>query len=427
MSSRNAGIERIAVVGFNHRQLPAHLRGRLAFDDEWCERMAGQLRSSKLADGVAFVSTCNRQEILVSAEHAGFASELVRAQLHSMLVENTDGPPPEPYRFAGEDAVRHVLRVASSLDSLVVGEREITQQLRRSFDRARRHGWLDKPLNGLIRVAVETAKEVHRRTRLGEERIGVFSLAAELVLKETAGIERPRVVVAGLGEIGLKTARALVPHRRLDLMLTSRRPREAGELGTLLEQATFVPLESLKETVREADALVVATGASRPVVDERLLHVLEGKRRLVVVDIGIPPQVNPSVRDIGGVELFNLDWFTATGFGQRPHQREAIQSAQQIIESGVRRAVEWVAVRRYSHLFDSCVNLSERYKAEVLPELLRAELSVLPPDQQKLVFGSVHRLLTSYTENLFETLNRELNDHVDLADADPPDPGQSRQ
>ena len=91
----NNAIDRFGVVGFNHRQLPARLRGVLAVDDAWSRKLAEQLRSSRLVDGVAFVSTCNRQEIVLTAEHPAFAIELVRAQLHTLL-EGTNIVPPEP-------------------------------------------------------------------------------------------------------------------------------------------------------------------------------------------------------------------------------------------------------------------------------------------------------------------------------------------
>ena len=161
----------------------------------------------------------------------------------------------------GADAVRHVLRVSASLDSLVVGERQITQQLRRAFDRARKAGWMDKLMNGLARISVENAKEIHQRTAIGAESVGVYTLAKEIIAKETAGIDRPRVAVIGLGEIGLLTARSFVADHRYDLTLSSRRVRTKGEVGTLLESVPFIALDALPALLRDMDALVLATGS----------------------------------------------------------------------------------------------------------------------------------------------------------------------
>lgn len=411
MRGVHAGIDRFAVVGFNHRQLPARIRGLLAFDDAWASSLAEQLRNAKLADGIAFISTCNRQEIILSANHPSFVLELVRSQMQARIIDATPGPLPEPYRHVGEDAVRHILRVSSSLDSLVVGEREITQQLRRSFDRARQNGWMDKSLNGLARIAVENAKEIHQRTSLSAETVGVFTLAKELVAKETAELKRPKVAVLGLGEIGLRTARAFVNDRRFDLTICTRRPRTASELGVSLSEAKYVPFTDLPFLVRDMDAIILATGASNPVIDESLLSVARGnaERPLVLVDIGIPPQAD-DVDGVAGTRLFNLDWFATTGFGQRPQGREALRQAQEIVEEGVKRMAEWTNVRRYSALFDSCVTLTEDFKTRIMQEVVRTELSSLTPEQQKLVQSSMHRLLTEYSEGIFEALNRELSE-----------------
>lgn len=406
-------LERFGVVGFNHRLIPARLRGQLAFDRAWCADLATRLREAHLADGVAFVSTCNRQEVVLSAEHPAFAIELVKAQLQSRLAEQVGAETlPEPYRHVGEEAVRHVLRVSASLDSLVVGERQITQQLRRAFDDARASGALDKPLNGLAHLAVSTAKEIHHRTALATESVGVFSIARELILRETAGIARPRVAVLGLGEIGLKTARALVSDGRVELVLSSRRLRAGGELGGSLENVPRVPFEELPRLLATCDAIVVATGAGRPVIEAEALRSAReavGSNRLVLVDLGIPPQVETECDGVAGTALFNLDWFTTTGFGQRPAAREALQQANTIVDEGVRRVAEWVAVRRWSGLFDSCVVLTDQYKSQVVPELLRGELAGLPPEQQRLVSSAMHRLLTQYSEGIFQTLSRALH------------------
>jgi glutamyl-tRNA reductase len=432
MSPLPESLARFGVVGFNHRRLPGRLRGRLAFEPEWCNELANRLRESGLADGVAFVATCNRQEIVLSADHPAFALELIRAQLHSRLAGAGEAPLPEPYRHVGAEAVRHVLRVSASLDSLVVGERQITGQLGRSFDAARRQGWLDKPLNGLARIAVETAKEVHGRTSIGARLRGVFTLAFESVHAETRDLARPRVAVVGLGEIGLRCARSFAGARRFDLVLSSRRPRSAAELGTTLETHPFTPFSQLDALLRESDAIVFATAAVGPVLDRERLERARGadRRPLVVVDLGIPPQVEPDVDTLDGVVLRNLDWFTQSGFGQVPEDRVALAAAEHIVDEGVRRLAAWTSVRKFSALFDSCVLLTDRFKAQVIPEAIREELAALTPEQQRAVFTTMHRVLTEYSEGVFENLSRALQPTDTTSESgstDGPTPAGDRQ
>lgn len=416
-----AGIERFGVVGFNHRLIPAHVRGAITFEEAWCDRLVTQLRKAGLADGLSFVSTCNRQEIVLSAAHPRFATELVRAQLKDLLVGTVDGEIPEPYRHTGEDAVRHVLRVSASLDSLVVGERQITQQLRRSFDTARAHGWMDKALNGLSRIAVENARAVHTQTAIGRESVGVFSLTHALLNEHTAGLARPRVAVAGLGEIGLKTARTLAADGRYDVILTSRRPRTDKELGSTLSRLPFVPLTELDALLPEIDALVLATGAATPLVDAQRLALARGQstRPVIVVDLGIPPQAHVDCGTVPDTRLVNLDWFTTTGFGQQPQAKEALAHAHDIVEDGIRQVAAWTSVRRYSALFDACVTITEQVKGQALPQVIANELASLSPEQQRLVSSTMHKLLTAYSEDVFEALHTHL--------VDPPPQGEDKR
>lgn len=416
MSLPSSELRRLGVIGFNHRQLPSEQRGKLSFDEDWSAQLVDDLRRSGLADAAVFLGTCNRNEIIVSAPHPAFALELLRTQLHELLDDDEEGSGeahPEPYRYIGEDAARHVLRVAASLDSLVLGEREIAQQVRRSFDHARRQGWLDKSLNGLARMAMETSRRVHHCTGIGGRGVGVFSLAEAVIHQETADLARPKVAMVGLGEIGLKTARALARDSRLDLSLVSRRPRSEKELGETLSRLPAFGLNALPQLIAESDALVFATGAPTAVLTQGLVreHRPAKSRPLVVVDIGIPPQVSPECGELDQIRLFNLDWFTSTGFGQQPQHREAIAQANELVEDGVCRMAQWSRVRRYSAIFDSCASLAERFKEEELPALFEGELASLSPEQQRLVHSSIHKLFTAYTEGLFETLNRELNEH----------------
>lgn len=414
--SVSTGIARYGVVGYNHRLIPAPLRGRMAFAPDWCERLVTSLRDARLADGLTFLSTCNRQEIVLSSDHPGFATELVRSEMKALL---GDASAPDPYRHTGEDAVRHVLRVSASLDSLVVGERQIPQQLRRAFDAARERGWMDKALNGLARIAMENTKVIHQSTALGRESIGVFSIArdylVEHLVEHLADLPRPpRVAVVGLGEIGLKTARTLAADGRFDVLLSSRRARTERELGRTLSARPFVSLDSFETLLLETDAVVLATGASTPLVDGRMLRRARrgAVRPLHLVDLGIPPQAAFDCEGEAATTLVNIDWFTSTGFGQKPQAREAIEQAYALVDDGVRRVADWTRIREYGPLFDSCVALAERFKAQELPKVVERDFASLPPDQRRRVLTSMHALLTAYSEGVYDALHTELGDRA---------------
>ena len=173
-------------------------------------------------------------------------------------------------------------------------------------------------------------------------------------------------------------------------------------------------MEELPALLTEMDAVILATGSQTPVVDEAMLAAARvgSTRPLTLVDIGIPPQADSHLDGVAGARLFNLDWFTTTGFGQRPQGREALRQAQEIVEEGVRRVAEWHAIRRFSGLFDSCVVLSDEYKSRIIPDVLRNELPGLTAEQQRQVFSAMHRVFTNYSEGIFQTLYRELNEYT---------------
>jgi glutamyl-tRNA reductase len=398
------------VIGFDHRRLPSRWRGVVAFDDGWCAPLARHLRAAGAVDGVVFLSTCNRQEVVVSAQHPSFALELIRSELHTRLASAGAEHLPEPYRHVGGDAVRHVLKVGASLDSLVVGERQISGQLRRAFDGARREGWLDKPLNGLARAAVTTARRVHAKASLGGGAVGVFALARDLLKQELAGLVHARIAVIGLGEIGLKTARQLAGLPGVELTLCSRRPRTAAELGETLKARPFVTLEALPGLLATMDAVVLATGSSTPLIDGADIDAARGLRTrpLVVVDLGIPPQAAGAVASSTSARLFNLDWFAETGFGLRPHAREELAKAQDVVDEGVRALAAWTSVRRHSGLFASLGSMTEGHKQRGIAAAL-AGLEGLSDGQRARVRSAMHDLLSGFAGEVFDAVAAGLS------------------
>lgn len=401
------GIERYGVVGCSFREAPARVRGRLAFAPAWTQKIMQALRGSSLIDGIAFVSTCNRNEIILSSAHPRYAVELVRTQLLDLAPPGGDLPRWEPYRHVGREAARHVLRVASSLDSLAIGEREISAQLRRSLEQARRAGQLDKAMNGLSRAAQETSREVHEKTQLGARQTGMFALARKALAARTEQLARPRIAVLGLGEIGLRTARRLAADRRYDLVISSRQPRTRAELGNSLSACVFHPWERLDTLWPTLDGVVLATGAPDPIVLARQFPDRTAKP-LTIVDLGIPPQAAFEVGDVPGIALLGLDALAADPSLRDPASAAAREHAEEVVDAGLTRLEDWLRLRDHADVLDQCRSITSRYRTEVLPDVIRNRFATLEPAQQRLLFDELHALLTAYSNDLYSSLGQAL-------------------
>jgi glutamyl-tRNA reductase len=330
----------IVVVGLNQNSAPLAVRERLAFVPGELPRALEGLRNH-VPEGF-ILSTCNRVEIYGVAGHADSGAQL----LGRFLAETRGFPPDELrpllYSYGHEAAVAHLFRVASGMDSMVVGEGEVLSQVRAALDAAHAAGTLGPVLRRLGSAAVGAGKRVRARTAIGRNPLSVVTLALQAATAHGRPISDGSVLVLGAGETAETVLRHLdraSPHR---VTVASRRYERATALAERYGVGSL-PMEKLADALADADIVVGCTSAP-----DFVIHVGDiagarpsGSRKLLCLDLGVPRDIDPEVRNLPGVTLVHLDELQAAADENRTRRMREVEAAEVVVGAEVERFMDW--------------------------------------------------------------------------------------
>ena len=330
----------IVVVGLNQNSAPLAVRERLAFAPGGLPQALAGLRNH-VPEGF-ILSTCNRVEIYGLAGHVESGAQLLGRFLAETREFPADELRPLVYSYGHEAAVAHLFRVASGMDSMVVGEGEVLSQVRAALDAAHAAGALGPVMRRLGSAAVGAGKRVRARTAIGRNPISVVSLALQAAAMRGRPMRDASVLVLGAGE----TAETLLRHldgafpRRVTV--TSRRYERAAALAGRYGVGS-VRMERLADALADADVIVGCTSAPEFVI--RAADVVAtsrfGARRLVCLDLGVPRDIDPEVRSLPGVTLIDLDELQAAADENRTRRTREVEAAEVVVGAEVERFMEW--------------------------------------------------------------------------------------
>ena len=342
---------RIALLGMNHRSAPLELRERLAVDD-----VAPPLR--KLVDGeeieeAVLFSTCNRVEVVALTRQLDAA----RLRLRAFLRRDLAGDRPLPgerefeahlYEHIDGEAMCHVLRVASALDSMVVGEPQILGQTKEAYRRAVECGACGPILGRLFQHAFATAKRVRSETRIAQRPVSVASVAVDLARQIFEGLADKQALLVGAGEMVELALRKLKSEGLASVAVANRTPERAATLAAGLG-ATAHGLDELPGLLRESDMVLSSISGDRPVLDHPLVfEALRERphRPLFVIDIGVPRNVDPKVDEIDNVYLYDIDDLVSLASENTEHRRAETARAEAIVAEQQQRFDGWFTALR---------------------------------------------------------------------------------
>jgi len=357
----------ITSVGLSHKTAPLALRERFALGPEAAERLLARL------DGEALLLvTCNRTELYGTAS----VEELRRA-----LLEAGNAPWETPLVvLRGRGAVRHLLAVAAGLDSMVLGEPQILGQVREALAVARRLGRLGAVLDRLGQHALAAGRRVRNETPLGRDRPSIPKAAAALAAEVLAAAGGRTVLLVGAGKVGELTAQALRDAGAGPIVVTNRTPGAAAELA-LAVGGKAAPFGDLERLLREADLVISCTGSQAPLLDLEVVGRVMGARAgrpLILIDLAVPRDVAPEVRQVAGVRLFDLDDLRSRA--SQDVSPEVLARAEAIVEEETAQFLAWLAGRQAVPTIQAL-----RRRAEAVLEEELAALST--PDPTLRAFG----------------------------------------
>lgn len=357
----------LLAAGVNHTTADVALRERLAFAAEHTQAALAALSELPGVTEVVLLSTCNRMEIYcLSDAPLDLVSWL--ADWHRLPAERITQA---LYLYRQDDALRHLMRVASGLDSKVLGEPQILGQLHKSYQAAREQGSLRAGLEQVFQQVFATAKQVRNDTSIGENPVSVASAAVAFARHIFADLASSQVLLLGAGEMIALTARHLREQGVSRLTIANRTPAKAAELAAEVE-AEVIPLEQLEQGLAQADVVITCTGSPLPLIDRAQAKAALKSRRhrpIFMVDMAVPRDVAPEVGKLPDVYLYSLDQLHSVIDANLAQRQQAAAEGQQLIEQSLE---QWQQKRREQQAADLVGAYREQVDGLSQQELARA-------------------------------------------------------
>jgi glutamyl-tRNA reductase len=396
---------KLLITGLNHRTAPVEVRERLAFETHSLPGALDQLKQRPgLLEGM-ILSTCNRVEVAVTADEdtdAGMAVEGFLAESRSVA---RDWVSPHLYRYDGPDAIRHMFRVASSLDSMIVGEPQILGQMKSAYAVAKERGAINTAASGfldqVVTKAFNVAKRVRSETEIGESAVSVSYAAVALAREIFGSLKGQRVLVVGAGKMAESAARHLRRSGVLEILVTNRTRERALSLADEVG-GTVIDYERFHEALPEVDILLASSGSATYIVTCEEMRAAISKRRnrpMFLIDIAVPRNIEPSANELDNVFLYDIDDLGKVVDTNLRGRLEVAQQAELIIAEEVTRMMTRLKSREASPAIATLHEEAEQWRLGEI-ERRRGKLGDLTPQQwehiEAITRGITNKLLHKF-------------------------------
>jgi glutamyl-tRNA reductase len=385
---------KLLITGVSHKTAPVEVRECLAFRDE---ALPAALADLKRREGVAealILSTCNRVEVTVTTEDSADPRAIVDSFLadHKAVSPHTIGP--HLYRHEGRDAIHHLFRVASSLDSMVVGEPQILGQLKAAYAAAKETGAVCGWLEGLLTRAFGVAKRVRSETGIGQMAVSVSYAAVELARKIFGSLENRTVMLAGAGKMSELAARHLRSSGASHVFVTNRTHERALEMAALF-QGTPVEYTRFVDMLPEVDILIASSGAPHYILHkDEMQRVIAARRNkpVFLIDIAVPRNIEPSVNEIDNVFLYDIDDLQEVVNANLRERMKAAERAEELVAEEVERTM---ARLKAAEVTPTIVGLQEQLEQIRAGEIEKARRKYGPftPEQEQAIEALTHGIV----------------------------------
>jgi glutamyl-tRNA reductase len=395
----------LLLVGVNHTTAPLDVRERLAIPTT---RLADATRSLAGRPGIRealILSTCNRVELLTVTEAtdgSGEGAEAVTALnfLHEYLDIPTDAVTPHMYMLREREAIRHLFRVASSLDSMVVGEPQILGQVKESWSIAREVGAISSTetfssmLDPLLQRAFSVAKRVRTETLIGSSSVSIASVAAELARKIFGSLANKTILLVGAGKMSDLAAKHLIQQGATTLLVSNRTEMRAEKIADMLRTPTIttgvIPFAQLHEQTHRADIIITSTGAGQIFAIDQARGLIHKRRNRPVffIDIAVPRDVDPAVNDLEGCFVYDIDDLQQVAQENQTQRSREAETAESIVQMEVDRYGERLALAPATETIKELQSTAEVVREAELARAAQrlANMSApLTPEQQTVI------------------------------------------
>ncbi|MDA0988503.1 MAG: glutamyl-tRNA reductase [Chloroflexi bacterium] len=337
---------RLFALGLSHRTSSLEMRENVALTRDELPQALQSLNG--ILGDVVIVSTCNRTEFYSTGLDGSVIQENLTDFLAQRFPRREEEISPSLYFYEQEDAVRHLFRVSSGLDSLILGESQILGQVREAYSASVTNGCARGIISKVFHHALRVGKRVRRETGIGENALSISSAAVETARRMMSDIAERRVMVIGAGQAGKLVARAFKDRGVHQMVMVNRTLKRAQEVAAELggEATSFENLEDLLGTV---DIVVSSTDSQNMILSQEMVARATSKRNgapILIVDIAVPRDADPAIGNLPGVTLLNMDDLESVSQTNRRQREKEVAQVEDIIDEEVSRFREWWDTRR---------------------------------------------------------------------------------
>ncbi len=413
----------VVVIGLSHKTAPVDVRERFASGTEMLPEILARITAHAEIDEAMFLSTCNRVEVIGLAKGGATQEEAQQAASHAIRealrdhigASSVDELRDYLYERTGEDAVRHVFRVAASLDSMVLGEPQILGQVKDAYDAAVATGALRSHLSRCVSRAFTVAKRVRTETQLGAGTVSISSVAVDLAKRIFGELGDRTVLLVGAGEMAEQAAKSLGQQAKA-IRICNRSFERAAALASQFN-ATAAPLEQLESELVQSDVVVASTSSKTFVVTKELVKRVMKQRKgrtLFFVDIAVPRNVEPTVHELDNVYVFNVDDLEAEVAENMKARQKEVVAADEIVE---KELGDWLKWARGLNVNPTIVALRARTKGVLVAELERS-LGTRLKHLGEADRAALAQMMESATNKLLHAPTARLKDAAGASEGD---------
>ena len=377
-------------VGLSYKKADAEIRGKFSLDEKAKTSLMHQAKADGL-ESLVVTSTCNRTEIYGFAQHP--------FQLIKLLCENSQGTVEDfqkvAFVYKNQEAITHMFRVGTGLDSQILGDFEIISQLKSAFVLSKTHELANAYLERLVNAVIQASKKIKTETEISSGATSVSFAAVQYIFRNVSDISSKNILLFGTGKIGRNTCENLVKHTKHEQITLINRTKDKAEKIAKKLNVIVKDYAELQLEIQKADVVVVATGAQNPTIDKAILNL---KKPLLILDLSVPKNVHENVTHIEGVSLVHMDQLAEMTDETLEKRKKHIPAAEAIIEEIKDEFIAWTKQRKFAptiHALKAKLNAIKEGELNVQ----RKKITNFDEEQAELISARIIQKITNHFAN----------------------------
>jgi len=377
-------------VGLSYKKADAEMRGKFSLDEKAKTNLMHQAKADGL-ESLVVTSTCNRTEIYGFAQHP--------FQLIKLLCENSQGTVEDfqkvAFVYKNQEAITHMFRVGTGLDSQILGDFEIISQLKSAFVLSKTHELANAYLERLVNAVIQASKKIKTETEISSGATSVSFAAVQYIFRNVSDISSKNILLFGTGKIGRNTCENLVKHTKHEQITLINRTKDKAEKIAKKLNVIVKDYAELQLEIQKADVVVVATGAQNPTIDKAILNL---KKPLLILDLSVPKNVHENVTHIEGVSLVHMDQLAEMTDETLEKRKKHIPAAEAIIEEIKDEFIAWTKQRKFAptiHALKAKLNAIKEGELNVQ----RKKITSYDEEQAELISARIIQKITNHFAN----------------------------